>query len=133
MSKAGRQRLVQDQQVDLVDAELAGALVEGVQRLVIAVVADPDLGLQEDSRAADLGRVHRFADLALVAVGGGGVDVAVAGVERGGDRAARLVGRCLEDAEADRRHLDAVVQGDVRYSLCHVRDSFDCLLWIPAS
>ena len=27
------QRLVQDQQVDLVDAELAGGLVEGVQRL----------------------------------------------------------------------------------------------------
>jgi len=43
-----RQRLVQDQQVDLVDAELARALVEAVQGLVVAVVADPDLGLQED-------------------------------------------------------------------------------------
>src|SRR5437773_9343137 len=43
-----RQRLVQEQQVDLVDAELAGALVEAVQRLVVAVVADPDLRLQED-------------------------------------------------------------------------------------
>ena len=48
-----RQRLVQDQQVDLVDAELAGALVEGVQRLVVAVVGDPDLGLDEDLRAVD--------------------------------------------------------------------------------
>ena len=46
-----RQRLVQDQQVDLVDAELARALLEGVQRLVVSVVADPDLGLQEDLRA----------------------------------------------------------------------------------
>jgi hypothetical protein len=45
---------VQDQQVDLVDAELAGALVEGVQRLVISVVADPDLGLQEDRCTAAL-------------------------------------------------------------------------------
>jgi hypothetical protein len=35
------QRLVQEQQVDLVDAELAGALVERVQRGVVAVVADP--------------------------------------------------------------------------------------------
>src|SRR5512133_3852678 len=38
------QRLMQDQQVDLVYSKLAGALVEAVQRLVIAVVADPDLG-----------------------------------------------------------------------------------------
>ena len=42
------QRLVQDQEVDLVDAELPGALLEAVQRLVVSVVADPDLGLQED-------------------------------------------------------------------------------------
>jgi hypothetical protein len=41
------QRLVEDQQVDLLDAELARALLEPVQRLVIAVVGDPDLGLQE--------------------------------------------------------------------------------------
>ena len=87
LAEVGRQRLVQDQQVDLVDAELAGALVEGVQRLVISVVADPDLGLQEDRRTTALRRVYRFADLALVAVGGGRVNVAVAGAERGRDRA----------------------------------------------
>jgi hypothetical protein len=33
---------VQEQQVDLVDAELPGALVKTVQRLVVAVVGDPD-------------------------------------------------------------------------------------------
>ena len=44
----GRQRLVQDQQVDLVDAEFPGALLEGVQRLVVSLVADPDLGLKKD-------------------------------------------------------------------------------------
>jgi hypothetical protein len=32
-----RQRLVQDQQVDLLDAELSGALRERVQRLVVSV------------------------------------------------------------------------------------------------
>ena len=42
-----RERLVEDQQVDLVDAELAGALLEAVQSPVVSVVADPDLGLQE--------------------------------------------------------------------------------------
>jgi hypothetical protein len=39
---------VQDQQVDLVNAELAGALFEAAQLLVVSVVADPDLGLQVD-------------------------------------------------------------------------------------
>ena len=57
--EAGRQRLVQGQQVDLVDTQLAGALVEGVQRLVIAVVADPDLGLQKDRGARDGLPTHR--------------------------------------------------------------------------
>jgi len=63
------QGLVQDQQVDLVDAELARALVEGVQRLVVAVVGDPDLGLDEDVRAVDVGKAEestqRLADLAI--------------------------------------------------------------------
>ena len=40
--------------------ELARALVEGVQRLVVAVVADPDLGLDEDLRAVDA-RSRRIA------------------------------------------------------------------------
>ena len=43
-----RQPLVQDQQVDRVDGELPGALLEAVQRLVVSVVGDPDLGLQKD-------------------------------------------------------------------------------------
>ena len=46
---------MQDQQVDLVDAELAGALVERVQGLVVAVVADPDLGLDEHLVAVEPG------------------------------------------------------------------------------
>ena len=57
---------------------LRGALVEAVQGLVVAVVADPDLGLQEDVGPVEARAVDRLTDLALVAVGGGGVDVAVA-------------------------------------------------------
>jgi hypothetical protein len=72
---------VQDQQVDLVDAELAGALVNAVQRLVVSVVADPDLGLQENLRPVQAGLVDRLADLALVAVSRRGIDVAVPGAE----------------------------------------------------
>ena len=94
------QRLVQDQQVDLLDAELPGALLEGVQRLVVSVVADPDLGLQEHLRRSSLGAVDRLADLALVAVGRRGVDVPVPGAERGADGISGLVWGRLEDAEA---------------------------------
>ena len=46
-----RQRLMQDQQVDLVDPELAGALLKTMQCLVKALVADPDLGLQKHFRS----------------------------------------------------------------------------------
>ena len=78
--EAARAGLVQDQQVDLVDAELAGALVEGVQGLVVAVVADPDLGLDEHLVAGQAGAADGLADLPFVAVGGGGVDEPVAGL-----------------------------------------------------
>jgi hypothetical protein len=105
------QGLVEDEQVDLLHTELSGALVEPVQGLVVAVVGDPDLGLEEDVGAVEPRSADRVADLALVAVGGGGVDVAVPGVERGADGAARLVGRRLEDAEAQRGQLDPVVEG----------------------
>jgi hypothetical protein len=56
---------VKDEQVDLVDAELSGALLEPVQRLLVAVVGDPDLGLEEDVGAVEEGSVERLADLAL--------------------------------------------------------------------
>jgi hypothetical protein len=81
-----------------------------VQRLVVAVVADPDLGLDEHLGAVDGVGGDRFADLTLVAVGGGGVDMAVAGVQRGGHGVARLVRRSLEDAESEGGDRDVVVE-----------------------
>lgn len=109
-----RQGLVQDQQVDLVEAELARALVEGVQGLVVAVVGDPHLRLDEDLRAVEAGATQkptqRLAHLALVAVGRSGVDVPVTGGQRRLDGRNRLVRVRLEDAEPEGRHLDAVVE-----------------------
>jgi hypothetical protein len=87
------QGLVEQEEVDLVDAELAGALVEGVQSGVVAVVGDPGLGLDEDVGAVESGAADGFADLTLVAVGGGGVDEPVAGGQCGLDGGDRLVGR----------------------------------------
>jgi hypothetical protein len=62
------QSLVQDQQVDLLDAELARALLETVQRLVVPVVGDPDLRLQEHLGPVEPGSAHGLADLPLIAV-----------------------------------------------------------------
>src|SRR5438270_11118712 len=107
-----RQRLVQEQQVDLVDAELAGALVEAVQRLVVAVVADPNLGLQEDVRAFQAGTLYRLADLALVSVACRRVDEAVAAFECRPDGVAGFVRGRLEDSKTERGHVDTVVESD---------------------
>jgi len=81
---------VQDQQVDPVDADLARALLEPVRRLVVAVVADPDLRLQEDVRPIGARLGHGLADLPLVPVRRGGVDVPVAGRQRAASTAARV-------------------------------------------
>jgi hypothetical protein len=70
----GGQRLVQDQEVDLFDAELCTALLEAVESLVVSVVADADLGLEEDLGAIQAGAADGLADLAFVAVGGRGVN-----------------------------------------------------------
>jgi hypothetical protein len=101
---------MQQQQVEPVDAELAGALVERVQRGVVAVVADPDLCLEEHLVAGDVGAADAFADLSLVAVGGGRVDMTVPEAQGLLDRGGRDIGRGLEDAEPDGGHRDAVVQ-----------------------
>lgn len=108
-----RQGLVQEQQVDLVDAELASALVERVQRLVESVVADPDLRLDEDLVPGETGLADRVADAALVRIRSRGVDQPVPGRKGRGDGFFRLGRRGLEDAEAEDRHHDAVVQSEI--------------------
>jgi hypothetical protein len=69
------------------------ALVEGLQRLIVAVVADPDLRLEEDLGAVEIGAANGLAHLSLVEVRRGGVDVAVAGGQRRLDGCDRLVRR----------------------------------------
>jgi hypothetical protein len=127
-----RQRMVQDEQVDLVDAELARALVEGVQRLVVPVVGDPDLGLDEHLRAVETRAAqeatYRLTDLPLVAVRRSRVDVPIAHVQRRLDRRHGLVRRCLEDAEPQGRHVHAVVQAE-EWSAHAVTLDVPCAAW----
>jgi len=99
-----------NQQVDLVDTELGRAFLEAVKGLVVAVVADPDLGFNEDVIAGDAGAGESFADLLLVAVSGGSVDVPVAGRQGRVNSVAGLVRGGLKDTESDCRHFHAIVE-----------------------
>jgi hypothetical protein len=85
----------------VVEPRPAQARVEAGLRGVVAVVADPQLGGDEDLVAVDAGAADALADLALVVVGGGRVDQPVAVPQRGLDGGLGLLGRAPEDAEAE--------------------------------
>jgi hypothetical protein len=113
--EAGRHGLVQQEQVDPLDAELAGTLVEGVQGRVVTVVRDPDLRLHEHLGPVDLchaGTADGVADAALVEVGGRRVDEPIPVGQGQLDGIGGLVGWGLEHTEPQRRHLDAVVESE---------------------
>src|SRR5581483_8622590 len=105
---------MQDQQINLFDAEFAGAFVERVQRGVVAVVVDPDLGLDEYVVAGEARTTNALANLALVGIRGGRIDEAIAAIQGFRDRSGRDIGRRLKHAEAERRHRNAVVDRDLR-------------------
>ncbi len=106
------QGLVEQEQVDLVDAELLGGLLEPVEGLVVAVVADPQLRLDEHLTPVKTGVPDGVADTGLVAVGGGGVDVPIPDPQRLRHCGRGLLGRRLEDPEPERGQRDLIVQSD---------------------
>jgi len=65
-------------------------------------------------RSGDAGPTDPFSDLALVEVRGRGVDQAIARRNRRFDGGHRVLRRALKHAEANGRHLSAVVQGEER-------------------
>src|SRR5580693_4954831 len=111
---ARRQRPVDEEQVDVVEAE---RLERGVERLaggvgLVGVVAQ--LAGDEDVAPVEARLGDGLAHLGLVAVHLGGVDVPIAGFERGAHGGRRVLRLDLEDAEAELRDGLAVVQRDVR-------------------
>ena len=105
-----RPRPVDEIEVDPLAPEPFGALVEGAQRLVEAVIRIAELGRDEHVRPV----LQRLADALLVAIHRGGVDEAIAVGDRLPHDLGRRLGRGLEDAEPELRHRDAVVEGDDR-------------------
>ena len=105
-----RHRPVDQVEVDVVEPESLEARLEGGQGRVVALLRVPQLGGDEDVLAGQARGGERRADAGLVAVGGGGVDVAVAGVKRLLDDPLGVLGRDLEDAEPELGNLDAIVE-----------------------
>ncbi|KWR88328.1 hypothetical protein RM96_20350 [Cupriavidus sp. IDO] len=61
-------RPVEQQQVDIVSAKLAKALIDRWSEPVRRVVADPDLGSQEDFRSGYTGISHAKPDVGFVRI-----------------------------------------------------------------
>ena len=105
------------EEVDLLDAEVGKGPVERLQGVVVVVEAVVQLAGDEDVVARNARIADRFADALLVAVHLRGVDVAVSDLECGQSCFTRVLRRNLEDSETQLRDGDSVVQCDVRD--CH--------------
>jgi hypothetical protein len=102
-----RQWLVEQVEIHRVDPEFASTDFEGMERPVVAVVADPYLRLDEQLRPIDAAGSDRGANLGLVEVGGGGVDHAIADAQRLLDRGLGHLGWRLKHAEAQGGQVDS--------------------------
>lgn len=107
------ERLVDEQQVEIVGLQLAHRLFDGRLGLFITRVRDPHLGRQEKLLARKAALLQRRAHALFIVIGLRGVDAAVADADGVEHAALRVLGRRLVDAVAQLRHFDAVVQRDI--------------------
>jgi hypothetical protein len=126
------ERLVDQVQIEVVEPESAQRVVERALGVVLDAagrgVLDPELGGDPELLTCDAAGLDGRTHGVLVAVGGGGVEVAVAGLEGGLDRLLGLVVGDLEDAESDDGHRDAVVEGDGLHDLPSFHGDYQCVL-----
>ena len=117
------ERLVEQQQVDVVGLQLAQRILDRRARGALAEMLDPHLGGKEDIAAVDArgsdGRAHLlFVEIALRRI-----DMAIPYLERVAHAALALVLRHLVHAVAQLGHLHAVRKRHVHHVVCHI-DSF---------
>src|SRR5690606_34348446 len=105
-------RPVDEVEVHVVQTQLLEAQVDRVEGRLGALVGVPQLRRDEELLARDARLLDRPTDSHLVAVHGGGVDVAVADLEGVGDDALGLVGVDLEHPEPELGDGAAVVEFD---------------------
>lgn len=112
----GAARPVDQVQVHVVQPQALEAGVDALRHALVPRVVE--LGGDPDVGARDPGVADGGADLGLVAVGEGRVDVAVAVLEGGEDGVVDLVGAGLPGAEADDGDLGARVEGRGAPGVC---------------
>src|SRR5208282_799717 len=106
------ERLVDEVQVEVIEAEASQRGLERLPGGLLAVGLDKDLGGDEEFVAGYAAAADRPADCFFVLVALGGVEQPVAGVESVEYGLLGVFGRDLEDAVAEHRHLDAVAEAD---------------------
>ena len=109
--------LVDQVEVKVIQSEKLQRSFERLNGVFLTGVLDPELGGDEQLLAGDAAAPDGASDGFLVGVGGGGVDQAVPCGHGIRDDLLGLLGRDPEDAEAEQRHLDAVVQRDGLHSV----------------
>jgi hypothetical protein len=105
---------VDQQEVDVGEAQLRQAFLGGPLEFARRQVVLPDLGGDEDVVAPDPAGAQTFPDLALIAVHLGGVDVAVSEPQRLLDHPRAQPPAQIPGAETDRRNPRAV-RLDIRH------------------
>ena len=106
-------------EVDVVQAQPPQARLERVEGTFVPLVVVPQLGRDEQILAGNPAGRERLADPRLVPVQRGGVDAAVAALDRGAHGAHRRLVRDPEDPVPQLRNPHPVVQSDVGYRRCH--------------
>ena len=105
-----RQRPVDEEQVDVVGAELLSVCVERASRVVGFVEAVVELAGDVHLGAVEAGVADALPDAALVLVHLRGIDVAIADVQRRLDGLGGVVGVDLKHAEAELWDACAVIE-----------------------
>src|SRR6266849_1533806 len=100
-------------QVNVIETELAAALLERPQPGFVPLVVVPELRRDEDLFAWDPALPNRGSEVALVPIQFRGIEQTVADLEGGRDRLAGLLARAgLPHTEAEDWHRVPVVEGD---------------------
>ena len=105
-------RPVDEVQVDVVQTELLQTRLDGLAGILGLVGVVPQLGGDEKPVTGDAGAGDGPPDAFLVAIDGGGVDVAVARLKGAGHGLLGLVVRHLPGAESQLGDGGAVIEGD---------------------
>ena len=106
-------------QVNVVGAQLLQRSVERLEGVLVALVGVPQLGGEEDILTSHVGGGDGTAHARLVAVDGGGVDVAVAGLKGGAHDLLSDLVLNLPHTVAQLRDSSTVIERYVRYVVAH--------------